>query len=92
MNNKPDETYNGSNNFDDYDMSYLDYYDTNDSYISDYNKVTNKDEIEYDYGYSDPKYKKNTTVSYNSQEKAKQNLEYETSFTSQYVHVKIQQK
>lgn len=25
-------------------------------------------------------------------EKAKQNLEYETSFTSQYVHVKIQQK
>lgn len=25
-------------------------------------------------------------------EKAKRNLEYETSFTSQYVHVKIQQK
>lgn len=25
-------------------------------------------------------------------EKAKQNLEYETSFPSQYVHVKIQQK
>ena len=62
MNNKPDENYNGSNNFDDYDMSYLDYYDTNDDYISNYNnynKISNKDEIEYDYGYSDPKYKKN---------------------------------
>ncbi len=78
MNNRPDENYNESNNFDDYDMSYLDYYDSNDDYISSYNKITNKDEIEYDYGYSDPKYKKNT-VSYSSQDKAKQNLNKETS-------------
>lgn len=81
MNNRPDENYNGSNNFDDYDMSYLDYYDTNDDYISNYNnynKISNKDEIEYDYGYSDPKYKKNT-VSYSSQDKAKQNQNKETA-------------
>ena len=79
MNNRPDENYNDSNNFDDYDMSFLDYYDSNDDYISSYNKITNKDEIEYDYGYSDPKYRKNTTVSYSSQDKAKQNLNKETS-------------
>ena len=76
MNNRPDENYNESNNFDDYDMSYLDYYDSNDDYISSYNKIANKDEIEYDYGYSDPKYRKNTTVSYSSQDKVKQNLNY----------------
>ena len=51
MNNRPDE--NRSNNLDDYDMSYLDYYDANDDYISSYNQISNKDEIEYDYGYSD---------------------------------------
>ena len=79
MNNRPDENYNESNNFDDYDMSYLDYYDSNDDYISSYNKIANKDEIEYDYGYSDPKYRKNTTVSYSSQDKVKQNLNKETS-------------
>ena len=60
MNNRPDE--NRSNNLDDYDMSYLDYYDANDDYISSYNQISNKDEIEYDYGYSDPKYRKDTTV------------------------------
>lgn len=70
MNNRPDE--NRSNNLDDYDMSYLDYYDANDDYISSYNQISNKDEIEYDYGYSD----KNVSKPEN---KAKENLNKETS-------------
>ena len=70
MNNRPDE--NRSNNLDDYDMSYLDYYDANDDYISSYNQISNKDEIEYDYGYSDKIVSK-------PENKAKQNLNKETS-------------
>jgi ABC-type antimicrobial peptide transport system permease subunit len=80
MNNRPDENYNDSNNFDDYDMSYLDYYDSNDDYISNYNKISNKDEIEYDYGYGDPSTKSyNQNTSNNNQNKVKQDLNKETS-------------
>ena len=80
MNNRPDENYN-SNNLDDYDMSYLDYYDANDDYISNYNnynKVSNREEIEYDYGYGDPSYTSTQNVS-KTANKAKENLNKETS-------------
>ena len=79
MNNRPDE--NRSNNLDDYDMSYLDYYDANDDYISNYNnynKVSNREEIEYDYGYGDPSYTSTQNVS-KTANKAKENLNKETS-------------
>ncbi len=117
MSIKPDENNNESNNFDNYDMSYLDYYDTSDTYISNYNQASSKDEINYnqvsdkdeikynqasnedeieysnynqvsnneidysnlnkdeiDYGYGNQKVEK-----VSSQEKAKQNLNKETT-------------
>ncbi len=80
MNNRPDENYN-SNNLDDYDMSYLDYYDANDDYISNYNnynKVSSREEIEYDYGYGDPGYTSTQNVS-KTANKAKEDLNRETS-------------